>query len=80
MDWDFPAGRGQVTPRSEQTSFSTELIVIGPRRISKVRVAPSVMSTVGVASTFMVRVDPGTTGSSEKATALMPRPSVLPEH
>ena len=58
----------------------TDIIGKAPRRMSKVRVAPSVISTVGVASTVMVKVVPGTTGSSENVTALIPSPSVLPEH
>lgn len=77
---DTPARRGQVTPRSLHTSFSTDMMGKAPRRMSKVKVAPSVIATVGVASTVIVSVLPGTTRSSEKVTEEILRPSVFPEH
>jgi len=73
-----PAAIGQVTPRSLQKSLVTAKIGKLPNLTTKSRVAPSVTSTVGVASTLIVSVVPGTSGSSENATEVIPRSSVAP--
>ena len=76
----LPAGKGQVTPTSVQTSLVTEETVNAPSFMSNFSLAPVLISTFGVAFTLIVRVEPGTTGDSEKSTDVTPRLSTFPEH